>query len=330
VKGKTMKRVQQCVWVIICVLVPLAAWPGSIPTVAPEEVGLSSEGLERTDAATRFFDAWEAGDTGFVRRAFSEAGYEKWHQGRVWREWHPFYFSPYNTSMNDNAISATVDGVCCARSDDGFRLCRMTVMLSKEHGRWRVDDFAELASAKLDPLGGEVPEYRVMWPLVNRNAFKTALYAVNHLMDSVITRDYRDALAMTTAWPENHKMSCRASTDEDKALLFGFLGLHQRAEILFPANIHEVVEVSPGEFVVNGFSYLCGGGELCLATYTSRVTKHGGMWLVDRFGWQDVLPLRPPESWREKLGIGDSPIAFPADSQRLGGLPIFVDMELLK
>jgi len=50
-KGKIMERVQRCMWAMICVLVPLAAWAGPIPVVAPEEVGLSSEGLERIDTA---------------------------------------------------------------------------------------------------------------------------------------------------------------------------------------------------------------------------------------------------------------------------------------
>jgi CubicO group peptidase (beta-lactamase class C family) len=135
VKENTMKRVQQCLWVIICVLVPLAAWAGSIPTVAPEEVGLSSEGLARIDAAMQQLvdDQRVAGVVALIAR-----------RGKI------AYFETFG--MRDVEAGKPME------KDTIFRIYSMTkpitsvaVMMLYEEGRFSLDD---PVSKYMPELGG--------------------------------------------------------------------------------------------------------------------------------------------------------------------------------
>jgi len=134
-KGKTMKRFQQHMWVIICVLFPLVAWAGPIPVVAPEEVGLSSEGLERIDAAMQQLVAEErvAGVVAAIAR-----------RGKI------AYFG--TLGVRD------VDAGKPMEKDTIFRIYSMTkpitsvaVMMLHEEGRFSLDD---PVSKYMPELGG--------------------------------------------------------------------------------------------------------------------------------------------------------------------------------
>lgn len=281
--------------------------------------------------------AWEENDTAFLERALAsqERKLSLWGGGVLagrmeWRPLDSSWCSIYATELEASGTSGTVEVVCPGVDEDSVHLQRLTIGVSEEEGRWRVDNLRFGPGVILSPSGGEVPSSRV-WPDldIERKPYKEAIYCVYELMQPFFTTRYyrnslRKGLAVTTAWPEDNEVSTTGTTEQDKRLLYEFVGLHERAKIFRPPYMYKVAAVAPEEHVVSGVAYLHGGGDLCVALYDVYVIKVGGMWLADKLVWHRALPLRPPKNWREKLETGDCQIAFPADSPRFGGLPIFL------
>ena len=276
-----------------------------------------------------YLRAWEEDDRAFLRRAVSPSA------GQVflgWSEGHPLdapWSTVYGTKLGADGTSGTVEVVCCARSEDTLYLQCFTFGVAKEEGNWLLHEFRAGPSVQLIPKGGDSSaDARVFPELTFGKPYEEARVPVATLMDSFFGQNWkhslREGLACTTAWPENHNVSTTGTTEEDRRLLYDFVGLHQRAKMFWHWSKDKTLISTPDEFAVKGAVYLHGGGDLCVALYEAHVSKLRGRWLVDKVTWLQAVPLRPPKNWREKLGIGDVPIAFPTDSPKFGGLPIFL------